>query len=305
MKKDWISIDVTVKGALVDITTALLASYGCSGTVIEDQQLDSFEVPDQELDPAVDYCLTTYFETDRPMKALVADLKEMLQSVPALSGDQVVIKANPALTAVDWAQNWKQNFSSFKVGDRLLVRPSWEDVEPVGTEVVIEIDPGMAFGTGTHATTRLCLEVISELLPEECRSLRVLDVGTGSGILAIGAAALGCSAVVATDIDPVACGIARENVAKNDFSDQVLVTDTPLESLTGFFDLVVANILAEENIRLKTALAERLVPGGWLILSGILSEKAELVGHAFSGADFTQKLVRYQDDWVCLAFQRH
>jgi ribosomal protein L11 methyltransferase len=110
--------------------------------------------------------------------------------------------------------------------------------------------------------------------------------------------------VVANDIDPVACGVARENVVRNNREAQVTVTEEPLENIGGTYDLVVANILAEENIRLKDALISRLVPGGWLILSGILKEKEALVASAFSGAELMALPVRSLEDWVCLVYQR-
>ncbi|MFO7577219.1 MAG: 50S ribosomal protein L11 methyltransferase [Pelovirga sp.] len=305
MKEDWISLDIRVRGALVELAGAVLAEQGCCGTLIEDRVLDSFIVPDTELDAAADYSITAYFATGRPAEQLVADLEAALWRLPAFADDPLQIKINPPLTPVDWAQNWKQNFSSFRVGDKLVVHPSWETVAVGADEVAIEIDPGMAFGTGTHATTRLCLEVIADLLRQQTAALDLLDVGTGSGILAIGAAALGCARVMATDIDPVACAVARDNVAKNQCADRVTITGEPLETLAGQFDLVVANILAEENVRLKNALIDHVRPGGWLVLSGILKEKAQLVSTAFNEGPLRELPMRSQDDWVCLVWQRY
>lgn len=304
MKQEWLMINITVKGALVEMVGALLAAWGCSGTVIEDRALDSFEVPDQELDPATDYQLTTYFVTEQSAEQLIAELKAMLRSLPALGHEAILIEPGASVVEADWAHDWRQNFTSFHIGNKLLVRPSWEPAPDTHGEAVIEIDPGMAFGTGTHATTRLCLEVITDLISKEGTGLRLLDVGTGSGILAIGAAALGCSQIVATDIDPSACSIARENAAKNSCSDQILITDEPLETLDGTFDLIVANILAEENIRLKDAFMGHLAGDGWLILSGILQEKTELVSRAFAGRELEPVARHQMDEWVCLVFRR-
>ena len=168
-----------------------------------------------------------------------------------------------------------------RVGPRLVTNPPWEAFTPQAGDAVVTLDPGMAFGTGTHGTTRLCLEALAGLFEGAAPPRRVLDVGTGSGILAIAAAALGAEEVLACDIDAEACRTARENVAANGVADRVEVTDRPLEELTGGFDVVLANILAEENIRLAELLVSRLAPGGTLILSGIREEKEALVSAAF------------------------
>ena len=302
MQNNWVVFEVGVSGDQVDLAGALLAEVGCQGTVVEERQLDTFVVPDGDLDPAGRYQLKAYFADPDDPEDLHRQLRELLSNRPALAG--ISIGAPARVRMEDWAESWKQNFSTIRIGSRLIIRPSWEAYQAQGEERVIEIDPGMAFGTGTHGTTLLCLEVIAELLdgPSPPRSL--LDVGTGSGILALGAAALGCPAVLANDIDPLACQVARENVTKNGFENEVQITEQPLERLAGQFDLVVANILAEENIRLRQALVEHVHRGGWLVLSGILQEKAALVREAFDSLDLQSYPARIHDDWVCLLYRR-
>jgi len=304
MKNEWIVIEIKVRGQFIDFVAAILPEYGCSGTVVEERKLDTFVVPDNDLDPAADYNIKAYFDNVADSNLLIAKLQSALQKIPVLSNQDIAVTLGDAVRIEDWAEDWKQNFSVFHVGKNLVIRPSWEDYFPQKGEVVIEIDPGMAFGTGTHGTTQLCLEVIAEQLDHPNPPVNMLDVGTGSGILALGAAALGCRKIVATDIDPVACATARENVDKNGRADQIEITEQTLEQLPGQFDLIVANILAEENIRLKDAFMDHLCPGGWLILSGILTEKESLVCRGF--ADLPVKFFpsRYQDEWVCLILQR-
>ena len=304
MKNEWIVIEIKVKGQFIDFVGAVLSEYGCSGTVVEECKLDTFVVPDDDLDSSADYNLKAYFDSVTASQALISDLRDALQEIPVLKNQDISVTLGGSVRTEDWAEDWKQNFSTFHVGKSLVIRPSWEDYTPQAGEVVIEIDPGMAFGTGTHGTTLLCLEVIAELLDRPDPPVNMLDVGTGSGILALGAAALGCREIVATDIDPVACAIARENVDKNDSADQIKIDEHPLEELAGQFDLIVANILAEENIRLKDAFMEHLSPGGWLILSGILKEKEPLVRHGFADLPLEFSPSRYQDEWVCLIMRR-
>ncbi|MCF6267397.1 MAG: 50S ribosomal protein L11 methyltransferase [Desulfuromusa sp.] len=304
MKNEWIVIEIRVRGKFVDFVGAVLSASGCSGTVVEERKLDTFVVPDNDLDPSADYNMKAYFDTVADSNLLIAELQSALQDIPVLSNQDIRVTLGGTVRIEDWAEDWKQNFSAFHVGKNLVIRPSWEEYLPQEGEVVIEIDPGMAFGTGTHGTTQLCLEVIAEQLDRPDPPADMLDVGTGSGILALGAAALGCRKVVATDIDSVACAIARENVDKNGYTDRIKITEQTLEQLPGQFDLIVANILAEENVRLKNAFMDHLCPGGWLILSGILKEKESLVCRGFADLPLKFFPSRYQGEWICLLLQR-
>jgi ribosomal protein L11 methyltransferase len=304
MENEWIVIEVQVRGEFIDLIGAVLAEFGCSGTVVEENRLDTFVVPDDDLNLSATYVLKTYFATVPDPNQLVSQLTDVLSKIPVLENQDIVIQLGGPVRKEDWAENWKQNFTAFHVADKLVIHPSWEDYVPVGDEVVLEIDPGMAFGTGTHATTKLCLEMIAELLDRPDPPLTMLDVGTGSGILALGAAALGCPQIVANDIDPIACTVARENISNNNYKDRIEISELSLEELPGQFDLIVANILAEENVRLKSAFLEHLRPGGWLVLSGILTEKEALVRDGFVGLPLNFLPSRYQDEWVCLASQR-
>lgn len=303
MKNEWIVIEVSVPGSGVDLVSAFLTEYGCGGIVVDERQLDTFVVPDVELEATASYQLKAYFEDVADAQQLRTELLARFQALSD-HGDMITVGFPAPVRMEDWAENWKQNFSILKVGSRLIIRPSWEVYLPQSDEVVIEIDPGMAFGTGAHGTTLLCLEMIAELLAQPSPPQSFLDVGTGSGILALGAAALGCRKILANDIDAGACSIARENVAKNGFSDSIQIIEQPLEKLSGQFELVVANILAEENVRLKNALLQHLRPNGWLVLSGILREKEMLVREGFADLPLDFFSTRYKDDWVCLLYRK-
>jgi ribosomal protein L11 methyltransferase len=165
-----------------------------------------------------------------------------------------------------------------------LIVPSWEEAQPNPDDIILHLDPGMAFGTGGHETTRLCLEMLEQIIDQlpTGRPPAVLDLGTGSGILAMAAAQLGAGPIHAVDIDPQAVEVARENLAINNLTERVECSSTPLEALTETYDIILANILAEELVRLAPQLTERLAQGGRLILSGILAEKEALVRNGFS-----------------------
>jgi ribosomal protein L11 methyltransferase len=170
---------------------------------------------------------------------------------------------------------------------------------------LISLDPGMAFGTGTHATTRLCLESLNRIVEQGFAAARVLDVGTGSGILALAAAALGAQEVVGLDVDETACEVARRNVSLNGFEGRISISRRPLGEIEGQGDIVLANILAEENIRLAPELLNHLRNGGWLILSGILAEKESLIEKAFSGFPLGVPVLTRCEDWVCFTFRKN
>jgi len=303
MEKPWHELQLRIPAAGVDLASYLLTEIGCQGVVTSVRKLDTFIPPDPYAADQGEQLLQAYFPPDITPEQLLAAWQGQVAQLALLLPDWE--PAAPEIRSVrqeDWSDGWKQHFTGFRVG-RLLIKPSWEDAPGNAGDLVMEIDPGMAFGTGTHATTRLCLEALAEAL-ENRPDADVLDVGTGSGILAIAAAKLGARRVVGNDIEADACRIAGENAELNDVSRQVEITGTPLEELGGQFGIVMANILAEENIRLAAALVERLLPGGMLILSGILAEKQELVCRAFAVFGLSAPVIRQHEEWVAICYQK-
>lgn len=202
----------------------------------------------------------------------------------------------------DWMQKWKEGFDPVSVGSRLVIAPSWKLPEISDDRVVIEIDPGMAFGTGTHETTRMCLEAIEDFW----KGGHMLDVGTGTGILAIAAARLvPGSRVTAIDIDPQAVAVARENAEINKVSAQVEITEGVPRDFTGLgFDMVVANLTAEVIIDLMDDLAGCLKESGTLILSGVLAELQTDVERSVSGSNLKIIKRRVMGEWCSLVAGR-
>ena len=201
----------------------------------------------------------------------------------------------------DWGESWKQGLEPSVVG-RVFVRPSWIEAAPPPGCVEIVLDPGMAFGTGTHPTTRLCLEALGDLVAEAPGS-DVLDVGTGSGLLAIAAKKLGAARVVGTEEDPVALRVAEENAGRNGVALELRLE--PPEEVSGSFRIVVANILANTLVALAPGIASRLAPGGALLLAGILAGQEEDVRAAYAGRGLARDVARERSDgdWRLLAFR--
>ncbi len=203
----------------------------------------------------------------------------------------------------DWAEAWKQHLTVLHVGRRLVIRPSWLPYVPAAEEVVVELDPGMAFGTGTHPTTQMCLLALEDTVRP---GARVLDLGTGSGILAIAAAKLGAGRVLALDTDPQAVTVARENVHRNGVADRVRVARGSLAQAIGRFDLIVVNILAQVIVdMLEQGLARRLAPEGRMVVAGLLLGQEEEVRNALQRNGLVMVGRRQIEDWVALEATRN
>ena len=209
----------------------------------------------------------------------------------------------------DWATAWKQYFKPVRISDRLTIKPTWEDYTPESPdEKIIELDPGMAFGTGTHPTTTLCLRTLEKVIQggEE-----IIDVGTGSGILAIGAVHLGAKHVLALDLDPVAVTSAMENVELNKMQQKITVKESDLLSVLGSQDpalgvklpvqIIVANILAEIILLFVDDVYNALESGGIYIVSGIWKNKEQVVHDALVASGFEVRAIEREEDW--LAFE--
>ncbi|MBQ4545670.1 MAG: 50S ribosomal protein L11 methyltransferase [Oscillospiraceae bacterium] len=198
----------------------------------------------------------------------------------------------------DWANNWKQYYHTQRIGKRIVVTPSWEEYTPTGDDVQMRLDPGMAFGTGTHDTTRLCLELLEECVTP---STRILDVGTGSGILSVGGVLLGAPSALGVDIDPVAVKVANENAEINEVSGKTeFVCGDLTDKVHGQFEIVTANIVADIIIRLLSTVKNYLLKGGVLIVSGIIDTRADEVENACHEAGFTTEKRLEHGGWVAI-----
>lgn len=216
--------------------------------------------------------------------------RELVESYPA----RVVFVEDD-----DWRDGWKAHFKPTRVGQHWVIRPSWEPFEPAPDDVVLTLDPGGAFGTGTHESTRLVLELL-ETTP--VKGLRLLDVGCGSGILAIGALLLGGREVVAIDVDDASVDATLENAEVNGVGGRIAASKTPLAEIEERFPLVLSNIEAHVLIPLAEAVAARVQPGGHLILSGILVPQAESVIEAYQPLRCIAR--KEQGEWVALSFEK-
>lgn len=311
MSEGWVEVSYRVPAELVDQLAETLYELSGNGVCIDNQTLDTFSL-DSITEPSI-VTLKAYFEDTPEMAGLIKSASHQVDSL--CSGNSGYSGAPPALNPVhqeDWATTWKQHFHASPVGRTLLLKPSWEAVEESEKRIVIEIDPGMAFGTGTHATTRLCLETLERIFdnslpfkaPLQPPPLSVLDVGTGSGVLAIAARKLGAGRISALDIDPEAVKVALENIHNNGIFNDIEISTTPLNLTTERYPVVLANILAEDLIRMASELSSRILPGGVIVLSGILVEREQGVLEAYQASGLTHIETMHQQEWSCIVLQR-
>ncbi len=311
MTQPWAEVTCHAPAAADDLLSSYLVELSGVGVCTENREVDTFSL--DGLDDGRESVVKSYFPADDTLPLQVERITAYLAELAAANPDWSF--AAPVVTLIrqeDWAHTWKEYFKPFRVGERLVVKPTWEEYEAREGDLILEIDPGMAFGTGSHETTRLCLEALQGIC---CRSgefggltypdpASCLDVGTGSGILGIGALKLGIPWVVGIDIDGEAVKVAEENASLNGVADGMTLSTTPLERVTGTFPVVVANILAEDLARMASLLVERLGAGGFLILSGILTVKEPLVVEGFAPFDLLPLSPARDGEWSCLVYRR-
>jgi ribosomal protein L11 methyltransferase len=285
------SITVLVPEDLADEASAVLIERGAEGVEVEDSTVRL--MPNKTVPPVGQARLIGYFSPETVDIGLSEDLADLV--------GQPVELTQELLPDRDWNEVWKSHFAPIEISPRLWVCPSWRLGEAPTTARVLILDPGMAFGTGTHATTSLCLTAIDRYL-ESHRGASVLDVGTGSGILSIASKLLGAGSVVGTDVDDVAIRVAQENAALNKVD--LALSTAGLDTLPQGFDLVVANIMAQTLIDLAPLLIARLGRTAELLLSGILDFQADDVAKAFVAQGLPEPERAVQGEWVLLHFRR-
>ncbi|MBI5484120.1 MAG: 50S ribosomal protein L11 methyltransferase [Deltaproteobacteria bacterium] len=303
MNESWMEIACDVPAELADVLSSFLTELSGNGVCVENLTVDAFstsEIPDS---PRM--TVKAYLPDDVDPAPLMAELEAYLHQLSALQPTLYIPAPTlKAVSAEDWSSSWKVHFKPMRVGARLLIVPTWEEAAAQAGDLVIRIDPGMAFGTGGHETTRLCLEMLEKQIGSVGSAApSLLDLGTGSGILAMAAALLGAGRILALDIDADAVEVARENLVINGLDKQVECGTIPLESLAESFDVILANILAEELVRLAPWLAARLNPGGALILSGILAEKEGLVRQGFARQPLQYAETAVAGEWVAMLYR--
>ena len=315
----WNKFRLTTTTEAEDIVSSMLMDLGIQGVEIEDKvpltQSDKEQMfvdilPETEADDGVAY-LSFYLEEDEDKEKVLADVRAELQDMASYLNVGACTIEESQTEDKDWINNWKQYFKPFTV-DHILIKPTWETIpEEHKDKLLVQIDPGTAFGTGMHETTQLCIRQLEKYVHSESE---ILDVGTGSGILGITALKLGAKEVWGTDLDENAITAVGENLEANSISSDSfhvlqgnIIDDQAVKDWAGYekYDIVVANILADVIILLVDEIPAHLKKGGYFITSGIINMKEEAVKAAFAAnQELEVTEITYQGEWVSVTARK-
>ena len=315
----WNKYTLTTTAEAEDMISSMMMEAGIEGIEIEDKvplsesdksQMFVDILPEGPADDGVAR-ISFYLEPDQDNAAILAAVEEGLEEIRSWGVDVGTGTIEASQTEdKDWINNWKQYFHQFYVDD-ILIKPSWEEVKPEDREkLLIQIDPGTAFGTGMHETTQLCIRQIKKYVTPDTV---LLDVGTGSGILSIAALKLGAKFACGTDLDPCAITAVKENMEVNGVEEDKytvmlgnIIDDKAVQEAVGYekYDMVVANILAEVLVPLTPVILAQMKPGALYITSGIIDDKEETVVKAVKDAGLEVLEVNHQGEWVSVTARK-
>ena len=321
---NWAEVNIYTTSEGVEIVSGILMCRGINGFVIKDSKdfqdfldnkTENWDYIDDDLMGLKD-CETTvtvYLPENEQGSSLLLDIKEELKALKLRDVDDKFGRLDIILNNVndqDWANNWKKYFKPLKIGEKLLIKPSWEEVDNSDNRKVLEIDPASSFGTGQHNTTQLCLELIEKYTKN---GDRMLDLGCGSGILSIGGVLLGVSEVVAVDIEQHSVDTAIENALKNNISNEIykgfagnITNDDKLVEKIGIgYNIVCANIVADVLIAMSPFFDGFLKDNGVLVLSGIISQRRDEVVSTVCSKGFVLVDEKEKQDWIAVAFKKN
>lgn len=308
----WIEVSIKTTHETAELTAEIMRAAGANnGVVIDDPVLintlrnsgtwELCDIPEQDNTEMV--TVTAYYPEDAELQPRLAQIEAEMADLEARIGKCRFGNTRfRTVSEQDWANEWKQYFHVTHIGTTLVIKPTWEEYTAEAGEHIIEIDPGMAFGTGTHHTTCMCMERLEKVLRP---GMEVFDVGTGSGILAIAAAKLGAKAVKAVDIDATAVRVAVENIAGNQLTEKISVQQGDLlHGTEGQADIIIANIIADIIIMLLPDIPGKLKAGGTFLASGIIEERQNDVAAAAAKVGLQVEAVDTKGGWVVMQMSK-
>lgn len=310
----WIEVVVKTSQENEDIVSDVLYQAGAQGLAIEDpndilelsqnqEEWDFFDINISEEDLG-NIIIKAYYSESSDIKSIIDFIREKIennsQKGEGKSYGKIVLNK---VDEKDWSESWKKYYKPKRIGKRIIIKPSWEDFKCNANDLIVELDPGMAFGTGTHETTIMCTEAIeSYMKPGD----KVYDVGCGSGILSIVAAELGASKVLGIDMDPNSVRISKENIIRNGVDDTVdILEGNLLDLISEKANVIVSNIIAEIIVGMSLDIKEKLTDNGIFIASGIILDKIDLVKNALLSHDFKIIETKIMNEWACIVASRN
>jgi ribosomal protein L11 methyltransferase len=307
MKGAWLELSVEADVEAVEAVSEILGRVAGGGTSVE----PAFELVDEGLSARIDVTRPATVRAYVPARdeaeaaRAVTEATAMLGHLQAFGLRPIGELRTRVVHEQDWAEAWKAHFPVLRIGRRLVIRPTWRRHRSEPKDVVVALDPGMAFGTGLHPTTRLCLALVEDLADRGLiGGARVLDLGCGSGILGIAAVRLGGAKIVGLDTDPIAIESTTENARRNRVARRVRAREGTLPTGEGPFDVVLANLIASLLVELAPQLRDELTSGGTIVASGIFVDREADVRGAFENAGLSVIGRRAEGDWVALEASR-
>ena len=308
MSNRWWEIVIKCEPILEESVFWRLEKFGCSGTATEVKILDNEKNSESELMTDQQILIKTYIPEIKTQLLDLAALSSWLEQDAKLLEVSLPEAQWHLINEEDWASSWKQYWQPMKIGDRFLIYPAWETPPEKSDRLILRLDPGAAFGTGTHPTTQLCLESLEMRLYEKAQSQTIADIGCGSGILSIGSIMLGAKQVYAVDTDELATKTCRSNCQLNHINrDDLIVYDGSIEQLIEVdkkFDGIICNILADTIVDLVIHFNKITHEKSWAILSGILLTQADRVADVVEQQGWTVAALWKRKDWCCFNIRR-
>lgn len=304
---NWVEVQIRTTDELEEVVSDILYDVGATGLAIEDPRdildLVQSEIAWDFIDPSLidlkkhELIIKAYFAENEEVDHIIQDIEERIKKHPMLKEEENHLTIG-SVDDEDWAESWKKYYKPVRIGKNILIKPTWEEADIDEDTILVELDPGMAFGTGTHETTIMCAEALEKYLKTEDI---VYDIGCGSGILAILAAKLGAKKVVGVDLDPICTRVSNENVRFNNVEDIVEISmGNLLEIIEGDANIIVSNIIAEIIGEMIPDIKKHLKDKGIFIASGIIIDKIPLVKDVLLENDFTILDIVKKNEWACI-----
>ncbi len=303
-QEKWLKVEISAPSELMDALGNFLTETGAQGVF---QESLTPQTPGDFPEPIIEEILKAYFPQDSRTEKRLAALEKYIDSLHEIFPES----EKPSFTLEnisdpDWGEQWKKYFKPIRVSNNIIVKPTWERYTPSGRDIVIEIDPGMAFGTGQHPSTRMCMEAIENIIMKDrsIKEWKVLDVGCGTGILGITAAKMGAQDVICVDIDKKAVEIAAENAAINNVKSSLRILNKNVVAIDKPRNLIIANLTAKLLLTLRPNLIQLLLPEGYMIISGIIEQDIKIIEEQFIADTLTIYQVITEKEWVCCILKK-
>ena len=305
----WIEVQIKTTTEAEEIVANIMYELGVTGLAIEDpNDILAFQQSEEDwdfIDPSIleqDYegvIIKGYFPESEDLIDKIELIRDSLEKNPHNELDKGLGEVTTTeVYEKDWAEAWKKYYKPRKIGEKIVIKPTWEEYEKTDDEIIIELDPGMAFGTGTHETTMMCIEALEKYVK---KGHIVYDIGCGSGILGIAAAKLGAQKVIGVDLDDLCIKVSNENIEMNKVDDIIEIRKgNLLDVVDGKADIIVSNIIAEIIVNMADSLKDYLEDDGRFIASGIIVEKIDMVKEALSKNGFKILEIVTMNDWACI-----